>query len=260
MIVGQLRPLTGVGAQQINVGPTKPGSKVLFGLAYCRSHRGQKRRDSKPNNTLLWIETEPGKPCAFTASPPRPSRPAPRPPGSAGHAVDDLARRPGAGVLVIYYFPHPVLVITENPHSDENWQCRMTDVMPPPPTPLVGQDDRVTSDCHFSVQLNHFIPGVLSYSVPVFRKCQSDVTPQDERKIDAPDRHGGLEAGGRAPASPSPAKTRSGPARGAPAPVAVSTVDRLCAAYGVQRPFVLHSPTGHQSQNDASVDGCFPLL
>jgi hypothetical protein len=27
---------------------------------------------------------------------------------------------------------------------------------------------RVISDCHFSVQLNHFIPGFLSYSVPVF--------------------------------------------------------------------------------------------
>ena len=29
---------------------------------------------------------------------------------------------------------------------------------------------RVISDCHFSVQLNHFIPGFLSYSVPVFLK------------------------------------------------------------------------------------------
>jgi hypothetical protein len=25
----------------------------------------------------------------------------------------------------------------------------------------------VISDCHFSVQLNHFVPGFLSYSVPV---------------------------------------------------------------------------------------------
>jgi hypothetical protein len=25
-------------------------------------------------------------------------------------------------------------------------------------------------DCHFSVQLNHFIPGLLSYTVPVFLK------------------------------------------------------------------------------------------
>jgi hypothetical protein len=29
---------------------------------------------------------------------------------------------------------------------------------------------RLISDCHFSVQLNHFIPGFLSYSVPVFLK------------------------------------------------------------------------------------------
>jgi hypothetical protein len=29
---------------------------------------------------------------------------------------------------------------------------------------------RVISDCHFSVQLNHFIPGFLSYSVPGFLK------------------------------------------------------------------------------------------
>jgi hypothetical protein len=29
---------------------------------------------------------------------------------------------------------------------------------------------RVISDCHFSVPLNHFIPGFLSYSVPVFLK------------------------------------------------------------------------------------------
>ena len=27
---------------------------------------------------------------------------------------------------------------------------------------------RVISDCHFAVQLNHFIPGLLSYLVPVF--------------------------------------------------------------------------------------------
>ena len=29
---------------------------------------------------------------------------------------------------------------------------------------------RVISDCHFAVQLNHFIPGLLSYSVAVFLK------------------------------------------------------------------------------------------
>jgi hypothetical protein len=29
---------------------------------------------------------------------------------------------------------------------------------------------RVISDCHLSVQLNHFIPGFLSYSVAVFLK------------------------------------------------------------------------------------------
>ena len=32
------------------------------------------------------------------------------------------------------------------------------------------EDDRVISDCHFAVQLNHFIPGFLSYSVAVFLK------------------------------------------------------------------------------------------
>ena len=35
---------------------------------------------------------------------------------------------------------------------------------------LHGGGARVISDCHFSVQLNHFIPGFLSYSVPVFLK------------------------------------------------------------------------------------------
>jgi hypothetical protein len=34
----------------------------------------------------------------------------------------------------------------------------------------------VISDCHFSVQLNHFIPVFLSYSVAVFLKWQSDIT------------------------------------------------------------------------------------
>ena len=33
-----------------------------------------------------------------------------------------------------------------------------------------GYQVRVISDCHFSVQLNYFIPGFLSYSVPVFVK------------------------------------------------------------------------------------------
>ena len=31
-----------------------------------------------------------------------------------------------------------------------------------------GGGFRVISDCHFSVQLNHFIPGFLSYSVYLF--------------------------------------------------------------------------------------------
>ena len=35
---------------------------------------------------------------------------------------------------------------------------------------LPGGADRVISDCHFPVQLNHFIPRFLSYSVPVFLK------------------------------------------------------------------------------------------
>jgi hypothetical protein len=33
-----------------------------------------------------------------------------------------------------------------------------------------GGAARVISDCHFAVQLNHFIPGFLSYTVAVFRK------------------------------------------------------------------------------------------
>jgi hypothetical protein len=35
---------------------------------------------------------------------------------------------------------------------------------------------RVISECRFSVQLNHFIPGFRSYSVAVFLKRQSDTT------------------------------------------------------------------------------------
>ena len=35
---------------------------------------------------------------------------------------------------------------------------------------------RVISECRFSVQLNHFIPGFRSYSVAVFLKRQSDIT------------------------------------------------------------------------------------
>ena len=35
---------------------------------------------------------------------------------------------------------------------------------------------RVIPECHFSVQLNHFIPGFPSYSVAVFLKRQSDVS------------------------------------------------------------------------------------
>ena len=31
-------------------------------------------------------------------------------------------------------------------------------------------EHRVISDCHFAVQLNHFIPGFLPYSVAVFLK------------------------------------------------------------------------------------------
>ena len=34
----------------------------------------------------------------------------------------------------------------------------------------VAVHPRVISDCHFSVHLNHFIPGFLSYSVAVFLK------------------------------------------------------------------------------------------
>jgi hypothetical protein len=34
----------------------------------------------------------------------------------------------------------------------------------------VGGKNRVISDCHFTVQLNHFIPGFQSYSVALFLK------------------------------------------------------------------------------------------
>ena len=37
---------------------------------------------------------------------------------------------------------------------------------------------RVTSDCHFAAQLSHSIPGCLSYSVAVFLKWQSGLSPQ----------------------------------------------------------------------------------
>jgi hypothetical protein len=35
---------------------------------------------------------------------------------------------------------------------------------------LHQHEGRAISDCHFAVQLNHFIPGFLSYSVAVFLK------------------------------------------------------------------------------------------
>jgi hypothetical protein len=38
------------------------------------------------------------------------------------------------------------------------------------PSTAGAQVRRVISDCHFSVQLDHFIPGFRSYSVPAFRK------------------------------------------------------------------------------------------
>ena len=44
---------------------------------------------------------------------------------------------------------------------------------------------RVMSDCHFAVQLNHFMPGFLSYSVPVFLKRQSGITPGHRRGLPA---------------------------------------------------------------------------
>ena len=35
----------------------------------------------------------------------------------------------------------------------------------------------VIPDCHFSVQLNHFIPGFLSYSVAVFFESDNRISP-----------------------------------------------------------------------------------
>ena len=40
---------------------------------------------------------------------------------------------------------------------------------------LLGQPS-VISDCHFAVQLNHFIPSFLSYSVPLCLKRKCDRT------------------------------------------------------------------------------------
>jgi hypothetical protein len=40
----------------------------------------------------------------------------------------------------------------------------------PSSTPWAGPPGRAIPDCHFSVQLNHFRPGLLSYLVAVFRK------------------------------------------------------------------------------------------
>jgi hypothetical protein len=45
--------------------------------------------------------------------------------------------------------------------SEESKAARLADAAP-------AACYRVISDCHFAVQLNHFIPGVLSYLVPVF--------------------------------------------------------------------------------------------
>jgi hypothetical protein len=53
------------------------------------------------------------------------------------------------------------------PGSDTAIECGMN-------VTTVGH--RVIFDCHFAVQLNHFIPGFPSYSVAVFLKCQSDLS------------------------------------------------------------------------------------
>jgi hypothetical protein len=50
--------------------------------------------------------------------------------------------------------------------------------------------NRVISDCHSTVQLNHFIPGFLSHSVAVFLRWQSDMTlglNLDNEMMKAPD-------------------------------------------------------------------------
>jgi hypothetical protein len=54
------------------------------------------------------------------------------------------------------------------------------------PRPLDRLQGRViwrTSDCHFVVQLNHVIPGFLSYLVVAFLKWQSDLSPPQGRAV-----------------------------------------------------------------------------
>jgi hypothetical protein len=46
-----------------------------------------------------------------------------------------------------------------------------------------GGEDRAIPECHVSVQLNHFIPGFRSYSVAVFLKWRSDLTPGEDVEL-----------------------------------------------------------------------------
>jgi hypothetical protein len=63
-----------------------------------------------------------------------------------------------------------------------DFDCRRGHVLPPAwrgradTAAYCGGEAGVISDCHFSVQLNHFIPVFLSYSVAVLLKWQSDIT------------------------------------------------------------------------------------
>jgi hypothetical protein len=64
--------------------------------------------------------------------------------------------------------PAPAPLCMENPCRESNCSGEYQRALVYPHTPPRRAGLRVISDCHFAVQLNHFIPGFLSYSVPVF--------------------------------------------------------------------------------------------
>ena len=63
-------------------------------------------------------------------------------------------------------------------HAGHDGGERADDVLLPRAPLLDHSANRVISDCHFPVQLNHFIPGFLSYSVAVFSKVTIGYNPK----------------------------------------------------------------------------------